>query len=138
MERGLSCQEATNERRPMSVTTFAPAPHTAVEDSVLSQAERWSLGLRMTVALLASGLLVLAILWQIAFPERNQVADLVAGLAAAIVAVPVLGAAWHSLRHPSLHGITDQLIALALVAAWATGELMTAAILPIVMIVGHV
>jgi len=122
----------------MSVTTFAPAPHTAVEDSVLSPAERWSLGLRMTVALLASGLLVLAILWQIAFPERNQVADLVAGLAAAIVAVPVLGAAWHSLRHPSLHGITDQLIALALVAAWATGELMTAAILPIVMIVGHV
>ncbi|SDR53563.1 heavy metal-(Cd/Co/Hg/Pb/Zn)-translocating P-type ATPase [Rhizobiales bacterium GAS113] len=122
----------------MSVTTLAPVPHAVSDDSVLSPAERWSLGMRMMVALLALGLLVIAILWQTAFPEQSQVADLVAGLAAALVAIPVVTAAWHSLRHPSLHGVTDQLIAMALSAAWATGELMTAAILPIVMIVGHV
>ena len=29
-----------------------------------------------------------------------------------------------SLRHPDLHGITDQLIALALIAAWAAGDLI--------------
>src|SRR5690606_18217915 len=38
----------------------------------------------------------------------------------------------------SLHGITDQLIALAMLGAWATGDLMTAALLPIIMIFGHV
>src|SRR4051794_29051148 len=43
-----------------------------------------------------------------------------------------------SLRHPDLHGITDQLIALALIAAWADGDLMTAALLPLVMTIGHI
>ena len=43
-----------------------------------------------------------------------------------------------SLRHPSLHGITNRLIALAMIAAWASGDLLTAAVLPIVMILGHV
>ena len=80
----------------------------------------------------------MAILWEAVFPDDSALANLVAGWAAALVAIPVLSAAWHSLRHPSLHGVTDQLIAMALAAAWATGELMTAAILPIVMIIGHV
>ncbi len=52
--------------------------------------------------------------------------------------MPVFVEAWASLRHPSLHGITDRLVALALIAAWATGDLMTAAFLPIIMTIGHV
>jgi heavy metal translocating P-type ATPase len=122
----------------MSATTLAPSPETIVAQGMLSGGERRSLAMRLTLALLAGGLLLVAILWEAAFPDQAVLANLVAGLAAALVAVPVLSAAWHSLRHPSLHGVTDQLIAMALAAAWATGELMTAAILPIVMIVGHV
>jgi heavy metal translocating P-type ATPase len=79
-----------------------------------------------------------AVLWQFAVPGDTGVAGLVAALAAALVAVPVLADAWRSLRHPSLHGIADRLVALALLAAWAAGDLMTAAVLPIVMILGHV
>jgi heavy metal translocating P-type ATPase len=71
-------------------------------------------------------------------PSEQGIAELVAGVAAALVAVPVFVEAWASLRHPSLHGITDRLVALALIAAWATGDLMTAALLPIIMTVGHV
>ena len=118
----------------MSATTFA-AP---VSDLVLARAERLLLGVRLTLALLAAGLLLVALGWAFAFPEDAALAQLVAGAAAILVAIPVLGAAWQSLRHPSLHGITDRLIALALIAAWASGDLMTAAILPIVMILGHV
>jgi heavy metal translocating P-type ATPase len=55
-----------------------------------------------------------------------------------LVAVPALSAAWQSLRYPDLHGITDQLIALALIAAWAAGDLITAALLPLVMTLGHI
>jgi heavy metal translocating P-type ATPase len=105
---------------------------------MLSRAERWSLAARLTAAMLAGALLILALLWEAFVPGQAAVANLIAGAAAALVAIPVLTAAWHSLRWPSLHGVTDQLIALALVAAWATGELITAAILPIVMIIGHV
>jgi heavy metal translocating P-type ATPase len=60
------------------------------------------------------------------------------GVAALLVAMPVVRAGWHSLLHPDLHGITDLLIALAMLGAWATGDLMTAVLLPIVMIFGHV
>ena len=100
--------------------------------------ERGKLGLQMTLAMLAAGLLVLAVLWQMAFPEQRTLAELVAGAAALLVAVPVLASAWESLRYPSLHGVTDRLISVALVAAWASGDLMTAAVLPIIMILGHV
>ncbi|MBV9567100.1 MAG: cadmium-translocating P-type ATPase [Hyphomicrobiales bacterium] len=118
--------------------TLAPAPESVGAEGILSRAERWSLGTRLVLALVAGGLLIVAILWEAMFPDESALADLVAGLAAALVAIPVISAAWHGLRHPSLHGVTDQLIAMALAAAWATGELMTAAILPIVMIIGHV
>jgi heavy metal translocating P-type ATPase len=105
---------------------------------LLTHTERRSLGLRLTVSLIAAGCLVLAAIIEIAVPSQSDVAELVAGIAALLVAVPALSAAWYSLRHPNLHGITDQLIALALIAAWAAGDLITAALLPLVMTVGHV
>jgi heavy metal translocating P-type ATPase len=105
---------------------------------LLAGAERFFLAVRLTLAMLAASLLVLALAWQWAFPADAALAQLIAGTAALLVSLPVVAAAWHSLRHPSLHGITDRLIALALVGAWASGDLMTAAVLPIVMILGHV
>ncbi len=105
---------------------------------LLSFGERFSLAMQLTLSMIAAGLLVIALAWRWVFPDEQGVADLAAGAAALVVAVPVLSAAWSSLRHPSLHGVSDQLVALALVACWATGDLMTAAVLPIVMIIGHV
>jgi Zn2+/Cd2+-exporting ATPase len=118
----------------------APAPLTggSVPASLLSRAERMILGLRLTLAIVALCLLAVAGGMRLLLPAQRGIADLVAGLAAALVAVPVFSEAWASLRHPSLHGITDRLVALALIAAWATGDLMTAAFLPIIMTVGHV
>lgn len=105
---------------------------------LLSAAEQHSLGLRLIVSMVAGSCLVLAAIIEIAVPSQHDVAELVAGVAALLVAVPALRAAWYSLRYPNLHGITDQLIALALIAAWAAGDLMTAALLPLIMTVGHV
>jgi Zn2+/Cd2+-exporting ATPase len=127
----------------MAVTTeilpSAPAaPSPARGGSLLNRTERLVLALRLTISLAALCLLIVAAGIRLLIPSDRGVSDLVAGAAAAIVALPVLTAAWDSLRHPSLHGITDRLIALALVAAWATGDLMTAALLPIVMTIGHV
>jgi len=106
--------------------------------ALLAFAERGMLALRLTLAMAAAGLLLLAVLWQVAFPDQRALSDLVAGAAALLVAVPVINSAWESLRHPSLHGVTDRLISVALIAAWASGDLMTAAVLPIIMIAGHV
>jgi Zn2+/Cd2+-exporting ATPase len=105
---------------------------------LLERAERLLLGLRLTLALAALCLLMVAFGMHWLVPSEQGIAELVAGIAATLVAVPVFVEAWASLRHPSLHGITDRLVALALIAAWATGDLMTAALLPIIMTVGHV
>jgi heavy metal translocating P-type ATPase len=88
--------------------------------------------------MLALGLLGLGLIWRWLVPEQTGVSQLLLGFASLLVAVPVMRSAWYSLRYPSLHGITDQLIALAMLGAWATGDLLTAALLPIIMIFGHV
>jgi Cd2+/Zn2+-exporting ATPase len=128
----------------MSITHHSqalPAPLTGTssdETSLLGGNERMLLGLRLTLALAAFCLLAVAGAIRLFLPAETGISDLVAGVAAALVAVPVFSEAWASLRHPSLHGITDRLVALALVACWATGDLLTAAFLPIVMTVGHI
>jgi Cd2+/Zn2+-exporting ATPase len=105
---------------------------------LMDRAERFLLGLRLTLALAALCLLIVAAGIRFLLPAQRGISDLVAGLGAVLVAIPVFSEAWGSLRHPSLHGITDRLVALALIAAWATGDLMTAAFLPIIMTIGHV
>ena len=122
----------------MTAETIAPAPPTTAGDGLLSRAEQLSLGFRLTLSLIAGGCLILSTALTFLAPTQRDVAELVAGVAALLVAVPALSAAWQSLRFPDLHGITDQLIALALIAAWAAGDLITAALLPLVMTLGHI
>ncbi|KPN88433.1 heavy metal translocating P-type ATPase [Pseudomonas nunensis] len=111
---------------------------TAAAPSMLSSAEQRSAARQLTLAMLALGLLGLGLIWRWVSPEQTGVSQLLLGFASLLVAVPVMRSAWYSLRYPSLHGITDQLIALAMLGAWATGDLLTAALLPIIMIFGHV
>ncbi|AXJ07845.1 cadmium-translocating P-type ATPase [Pseudomonas fluorescens] len=111
---------------------------TTSSSSLLSSAEQRRAARQLTLAMLALGLLGLGLIWRWLMPEQTGVSQLLLGFASLLVAVPVMRSAWFSLRYPSLHGITDQLIALAMIGAWATGDLLTAALLPIIMIFGHV
>ncbi len=105
---------------------------------LLTAGERGWLGAQLTLAMLTGGLLIVATALRLLLPERTELVELVAGLAALLVAIPAMLSATHSLRDPDLHGLTDQLVALAVIAAWAEGDLFTAALLPLVMTVGHV
>ncbi|KAF1072389.1 MAG: Cadmium, zinc and cobalt-transporting ATPase [Pseudomonas citronellolis] len=112
--------------------------HSHITSGLLSADERRSAARQLSLAMLALGLLGLGLLWRWLAPEQEGVTQLLLGIASLLVAIPVLRSAWYSLLHPSLHGITDQLIGLAMLGAWATGDLATAALLPIIMIFGHV
>ena len=112
--------------------------HTHLTSGLLSQAERRTAGRQLILAMLALGLLGLGLVWRWLAPTQEGVSQMLLGVASLLVAVPVLRASWHSLLHPSLHGITDQLVGLAMLGAWATGDLATAALLPIIMIFGHI
>ena len=111
---------------------------TADTTSMLTRDEQRAAARRLSLAMTALGLLLLGLLWTWRAPGQSGVGQLLIGVAALLVALPVVRAGWHSLLHPDLHGITDLLIALAMLGAWATGDLMTAVLLPIVMIFGHV
>lgn len=120
-------------------TAIAPVEAGAeVQGSVLTRDEQRSAARQLTIAMLALGLLLLGLMWTWIAPAQAGVGQLLLGAAAVLVALPVVRAGWHSLRHPDLHGITDLLIALAMLGAWAIGDLLTAVLLPIVMIFGHV
>ncbi|MFJ3450451.1 heavy metal translocating P-type ATPase [Pseudomonas sichuanensis] len=112
--------------------------HVHLTAGLLSSDERRQAARQLTLAMLALGLLGLGLAWRWLAPAQEAVAQLLLGCASLLVAMPVLRSAWFSLRQPSLHGITDQLIALAMLGAWATGDLATAALLPVIMIFGHV
>ena len=83
---------------------------------------------RLTLAMITIGLLLLSLLWRAVAPDQPAIGDILAGVAWLLVAVPVFRAGWHSLLHPDLHGVTDLLIVLAMLGAWALGDLMTAAL----------
>jgi Cd2+/Zn2+-exporting ATPase len=106
--------------------------------SLLSTTEKWRLGSRLILAGVAGGLLLLSLALRSLVPEQTEVARLVAALAAALVAIPVMVEAWEALISPSLHGVTDLLVAAALIAAWSIGDLETAALVPLAMVIGHV
>ena len=120
------------------MTTITDEPDPGAETALLSGSEQFSLATRLTLSLGAAGCLLVAGAIQIVRPSQRDVAELVVGIAALLVTVPALSAAWRSLRQPDLHGITDQLIALAILAAWASANLLTAALLPLIMTVGHI
>ena len=113
--------------------------HSAVHEPVLlTSTEQRALALRLTLSLAAGGALILSVALEGWVPAQKDVAQLIAGIAAVLVGIPAIQAAWRSLRYPDLHGITDQLIALAFIAAWASGDLITATLLPLIMMVGHI
>src|SRR5258708_13241532 len=97
----------------MTAETAVAGISPSAGDGLLSRAEQLSLGLRLTLSLIAGGCLILSTALQFLAPSQRDVAELVAGVAALLVAVPALSAASPPLRYPDLHGIPDQPLALA-------------------------
>ena len=108
------------------------------DDGLLLTGERRALAIRLSLAVLCAGLLVMALGIQLLLPAQGELAQLVAGAAALIVSVPIFVEAFAALKNPTLHGVTDLLVATALIAAWVVGDLETAALVPLAMVIGHV
>jgi Zn2+/Cd2+-exporting ATPase len=122
----------------MGAEAIALAPAARPEAvAPLAPFEKLALGAQLTLAMISGALAIVALGWEWAFPHQAALASLVAGASVILVLGPVMTAALRSLKAPSLHGVTDLLVALAMIAAFAAGELTTAALVPIVMIFAH-
>lgn len=112
--------------------------HLPLGETLLSSDEQKKLFRQLAQSMITLGLIILSLFWHYLTPDQPAISDLLAGLATMLIAVPVIRSAWHSLRDPDLHGVTDLLIALSMLGAWALGDLLTAATLPVIMIFGHI
>lgn len=104
----------------------------------LSRDEKFSLGSRLIIAAVAGWLLILswAIRWWM--PEQEDLGLLCVGLSSVLISIPLFCKAWRALFSNEIEGLADQLIVTAIIAAWVTGHLDAAALVPLVMVLGHV
>jgi Cd2+/Zn2+-exporting ATPase len=103
----------------------------------LTRDERRRISTRLGADLAGLGLLAvgLGIAWWT--PGQAQVGALVQAVAALIVAAPVLFRGAIGLFRPTPLGHTDQLVALAVLAAVAAGEFVTATLVPVLLELGR-
>lgn len=118
----------------MNAAVNAPS----VPAALLTRRERRHWRLRIVLVLWSLGLLGLAWLLGIAADTMTVERQLLTALAAVLMGGPVMAAAFRSLRQPDLHGVVDQLVALAVIACWVSADFVTATLLPVVMMIGRV
>ena len=113
-----------------------PAASSLPADSLAGWEKMW-LGTRLVLAMFAAGLLACS--WSVTqfLPEQELIRELLAALSALMVGIPVITRAIQTLGSDDLEGLTDQLVAIALIAAWVAGDL-NAALIPLAMVLGHV
>jgi hypothetical protein len=70
-------------------------------------------------------------------PDQWQVGELFRGLAVAVVGVPTLVSGLRGIVTGDTRRATDQLVAIAVLAAAATGDFVTATLIPLFLEVGR-
>ncbi len=112
-----------------------PGDHTG---DALSRQEKLSLGGRLILAAVAAWLLVLSWIIRWWFPAQEDLGLFCVGLSSVLISIPLFRNAWHALLSNEIGGLADQLVVIAIIAAWVTGHLDAAALVPLVMVLGNV
>jgi heavy metal translocating P-type ATPase len=105
--------------------------------SVLEPEERRRITMRLGAGLAGVGLLGLGTIMIGVSPEQWQIGELCRGLAAAIVSIPTLASGLRGVVTGDTRLATDQLVTIAVLAAAATGDFVTATLIPLFLEVGR-
>ena len=103
----------------------------------LSIDERRRISNRLGAGLAGVSLLGLGTLLLRLAPEQWQVAELIRGLAALVVGTPILASGVRGILTGDTRRATDQLVAIAVLAAAASGEFVTATLIPLFLEIGR-
>jgi Cd2+/Zn2+-exporting ATPase len=103
----------------------------------LAPEERRRISTRLSTGLAGVGLLGLGTLLVRLEPDQWQVGELCRGLAAAIVGIPTLISGVRGVVTGDTRRATDQLVAIAILAAAATGDFVTATLIPLFLEIGR-
>ena len=103
----------------------------------LAPEERRRISVRLGAGLVGIGLLGLGTLLVRLEPDQWQIGELFRGLAAAVVGIPTLVSGLRGIVTGDTRRATDQLVAIAVLAAAATGDFVTATLIPLFLELGR-
>jgi cation transport ATPase len=115
----------------------APPPVEPTVTGALAPEERRRISTRLGAGLTGIGLLTLGTVLVRLAPDQWQIGELCRGLAAAIVAVPTLVSGLRGVVTGDTRRATDQLVTIAVLAAAATGDFVTATLIPLFLEFGR-
>ena len=104
----------------------------------LAPEERRRISTRLGAGLVGIGLLALGTLLVRLAPDEWQVGELCRGLAAAVVGIPTLISGLRGIVTGDTRRATDQLVAIAILAAAASGAFATATLIPLFLELGRI
>jgi heavy metal translocating P-type ATPase len=107
------------------------------EPGALAPEERRRISIRLTAGLTGIGLLGLGTLLVRSAPDQWQIGEFFRGLAAAVVGIPTLISGLRGVVTGDTRRATDQLVAIAVLAAAATGDFVTATLIPLFLELGR-
>ena len=96
------------------------------------------LKLRLTNSVFALIMLITGVIYKLVFPENVQFADLILAFGAILVALPIFYEGIKGLFNKEAKFMTEQLVSLAILASMLQGDFITAIIIPIIMVAGHI
>jgi Zn2+/Cd2+-exporting ATPase len=120
-----------------SLEAFVSSDGAGAVPVTLAAEERRRITARLGAGLVGVGLLALGTLLIYFEPAEWQLGELCRGLAALIVAIPTLVSGVPGLITGDTRRITDQLVAIAVLAAAGTGHFVTATLIPLFLEVGR-
>jgi heavy metal translocating P-type ATPase len=115
-----------------------PAPANLDSPGALSSEERRRISSRLGAGLVGVALLGLGTLLLRLAPDQWQIGELLRGLAALVVGAPILVSGVRGIVTGDTRRATDQLVAIAVLAAAASGEFVTATLIPLFLEVGRI
>jgi len=119
------------------IAIHAMTPALEGVSGALAPEERRRISVRLGAGLIGGGLLGLGTLLVRLEPDQWQIGELCRCLAAAIVGVPTLVSGVGGVVTGDTRRATDQLVAIAVLAAAATGDFVTATLIPLFLEVGR-
>jgi heavy metal translocating P-type ATPase len=105
--------------------------------ATLAPDERRRISVRLGTGLAGLGLLAIGTLLLRVAPDQWQVGELCRGIAALVIAVPTLVSGIRGIITGDTRRTTDQLVAIAVLAAASTGHFVTATLIPLFLEIGR-
>lgn len=103
----------------------------------ISSAEKKQISRRLGIDLLGAGILSVGLGWSWFFPSQSAIGSMLQALGSVLVAGNIVLSGLRSLMRPQSTNYSDQLVAIAVVAAFSIGDFVTATLVPLALDLGR-